>query len=99
MHEFNYGDGNGPAGELLEVGPGQFIGTTYGEEDPQYRSFGTIFYITSSGAFTTLHRFSLIDGKSCADPGFDFGNLQDCRVPGFAFHAFDDVDHAIDWRL
>ncbi len=54
------GDGGYPSGELVQAADGSFYGTTTagGLSD-----CGTVFRITPSGAFATLHVFNGADGK------------------------------------
>ncbi len=64
LHEFLGPDGLYPVGELFETAPGRFIGVSAGLADPSLRQFGSIFEITSDGAFSSLHRFSYFDGAT-----------------------------------
>jgi len=68
LHDFggSESDGNSPEGGLLQGADGNFYGTTaWGGPDND----GTVFKITPSGAFTTLHAFAGADG------GFPCGTL------------------------
>ena len=68
LHDFggSESDGSSPEGGLLQGADGNFYGTTaWGGPDND----GTVFKITPSGAFTTLHAFTGTDG------GFPCGTL------------------------
>jgi uncharacterized repeat protein (TIGR03803 family) len=60
LHSFNGSDGSDPEGALIQGLDGTFYGTTaLGGSDNRY---GTVFRITSTGTFTTLHVFEGPDG-------------------------------------
>jgi uncharacterized repeat protein (TIGR03803 family) len=60
LHSFEQTDGDNPISNLVQGTDGNFYGTAaYGG---LYPNFGTIFKITSSGTFTTLHNFDSTDG-------------------------------------
>ena len=60
MHSFEQTDGDNPISPLVQGTDGNFYGTvSYGEKHP---NFGTIFKITPSGKFTTLHNFDSTHG-------------------------------------
>jgi uncharacterized repeat protein (TIGR03803 family) len=69
VHDFDGADGRSPYDRMVQVGDGNFYGTTpyggnLGECDGGF-GCGTVFQMTPSGTLTTLHDFcSLID---CAD--------------------------------
>jgi uncharacterized repeat protein (TIGR03803 family) len=63
------GDGGYPAAGLIQATNGNFYGTTTAYQGP-----GTIFEITSSGAFTTIHKFCPHAG--CADGRIPNGLVQ-----------------------
>ncbi len=52
------GDGAGPQAPLVQATDGNF----YGSADEGTNNYGTIFRISSGGAFTVLHTFELTDG-------------------------------------
>jgi uncharacterized repeat protein (TIGR03803 family) len=61
LHSFEETDGDNPVANLVEGTDGNFYGTaSYGGTHP---NFGTIFQITPSGTFTTLHNFDSADGS------------------------------------
>jgi uncharacterized repeat protein (TIGR03803 family) len=61
LHEFAFTDGALPWGDLLEVGPGEFMGLThaFGQQD-----YGTLFTVRADGSFSTLHHFAWLDGAN-----------------------------------
>ena len=60
LHSFEQTDGDNPISNLVQGTDGNFYGTAaYGG---LYPNFGTIFKITPSGTFTTLHNFDSTDG-------------------------------------
>src|ERR1039457_3993987 len=62
LHSFAGTDGELPTCALVEGTDGKFYGTTEagGSHVPPY---GTVFKITSSGTFTSLHSFTGADGQ------------------------------------
>ncbi len=61
LHSFEQTDGDNPISDLVQGTDGNFYGTaSYGGKHP---NFGTVFKITSSGTFTTLHNFDSTDGS------------------------------------
>jgi uncharacterized repeat protein (TIGR03803 family) len=66
LHDFTPADGISPIGELIDVGAGQFVGVTGGSKYVSSGQFGTIYRVTAAGLFTTLHRFSWLDGANPA---------------------------------
>jgi uncharacterized repeat protein (TIGR03803 family) len=63
-------DGSDPQAALIQATDGNFYGTTfYGGNDAS----GTVFKITPSGAFTTLHSFCAQPG--CPDGQYTYANL------------------------
>jgi uncharacterized repeat protein (TIGR03803 family) len=61
LHSFEQTDGDNPVSNLVEGSDGNFYGTaSYGGTHP---NFGTIFKITSTGTFTTLHNFDSTVGS------------------------------------
>ena len=61
LHSFEQTDGDNPISNLVQGTDGNFYGTaSYGGKHP---NFGTIFKITSSGKFTTLHNFDSTHGS------------------------------------
>ena len=73
LHSFNFTDGSGPEG-LVQATDGNFYGTTnsggFSNSNCSYGNnpgtCGTVFKMTPTGAFTTLHIFNYTDG---ANPG------------------------------
>ena len=63
-------EGAGPTGRLILASDGKFYGTTYSGGSVRYGvgNQGTIFSITSSGAFTTLHTFDDVDALDGSSP-------------------------------
>lgn len=55
----NCADGADPAAGLIQANNGNFFGTTFGGGT---NGDGTVFEITTTGKFTTLHSFDLSDG-------------------------------------
>ena len=67
LHRFDWTDGAHPLAGLVQGTDGNFYGTTqsggaYGSSCAGFGGCGTVFKITPSGAFTSLHRFDLTDG-------------------------------------
>jgi uncharacterized repeat protein (TIGR03803 family) len=61
LHSFEQTDGDNPISNLVQGTDGNFYGTvSYGGTHP---NFGTIFKITPSGTFTTLHNFDSTGGS------------------------------------
>jgi uncharacterized repeat protein (TIGR03803 family) len=61
LHSFEQTDGDNPVSNLVQGTDGNFYGTaSYGGTHP---NFGTVFKITPSGTFTTLHNFDSTDGS------------------------------------
>jgi|SRR5690348_12457456 len=69
LHSFNNTDGNNANSRLFLASDGSFYGTTAFGGNPSgcsvFSGCGTVFNITSSGAFTTLYKFCSQTG--CAD--------------------------------
>ena len=69
LHSFNASDGTYPAGTLIQGTDGNFYGTTAAGGANDSCSWqgalgcGTIFKISSTGTFTTLHNFNNADGS------------------------------------
>jgi uncharacterized repeat protein (TIGR03803 family) len=96
LHSFDLTDGSGPTG-LVQASDGNFYGTTNsgglsnsncgGGNTPG--TCGTVFKITPTGAFTTLHLFNLTDGTAPAAPpiqasdGNLYGTTSGGGTPGF----------------
>lgn len=82
LHVFNGNDGYAPyPSDKLALAPdGSFYGTTTGGGT---HNMGTIFRITSSGAFNSLHSFNGTDGSSpgALTPGLD-GNFYGTTYEG-----------------
>jgi uncharacterized repeat protein (TIGR03803 family) len=70
LHSFNGTDGAGPHAPLIQGSDGSLYGTTYGDGlyDPWqcelYNGCGTVFKITTSGTFTSLHSFDFSHGDA-----------------------------------
>jgi uncharacterized repeat protein (TIGR03803 family) len=69
LHSFTSTEGKNPTGGLVQAKNGKLYGTT-AEGEAGYR-YGTIFEISTSGAFRTLHMFGGVDGE-----GPDAGLIQ-----------------------
>ena len=65
LHTFTGADGSSPYGKLLLASDGNFYGTTSSGGTSHNCTFGcgTVFKVTLSGAFTSLHSFSSNDGS------------------------------------
>ena len=61
LHSFDSTDGYNPAGGLTQANNGDLYGTT--TDGGGTKKAGTIFKITPSGSFTTLHIFDITDGQ------------------------------------
>ena len=65
LHQFAGTDGHFPNNtRLVEGTDGSLFGTTSAGGGPSGSGYGTVFKITPTGAFASLHSFSLIDGAS-----------------------------------
>jgi uncharacterized repeat protein (TIGR03803 family) len=65
LHQFEGPDGQFPSDSgLVEGDDGYLYGTTSSGGGPTSTGFGTIFKISPTGAFTSLHSFRMIDGAS-----------------------------------
>lgn len=66
LHSFRETDGLEPNSALIQATDGYLYGTTFASEPNETCTYGcgTIFKITPSGAFTTLHVFNGTDGES-----------------------------------
>jgi uncharacterized repeat protein (TIGR03803 family) len=70
LHNFNGTDGSVPQSALVQATDGNLYGTAAGNvnfgciETPSPEECGTIFQITTAGAFTLLHTFSGSDGAN-----------------------------------
>jgi uncharacterized repeat protein (TIGR03803 family) len=84
LHGFDGSDNAYPWGELLEIEPGRFLGVTVGSDNLALGQFGSIFEITSGGVFTTLHRFSYLDG---ANPMATLMRASDGTIYGSTFRG------------
>jgi uncharacterized repeat protein (TIGR03803 family) len=63
LHSFAGSDGSYPQAELIDGSDGNFYGTTLSGGGPSNAlNQGTVFKITPSGTFTSLHSFARIDG-------------------------------------
>jgi uncharacterized repeat protein (TIGR03803 family) len=62
LHSFDDTDGQKPYAPLVQAASGAFYGTTF--EGGCCGSYGTIFRISSGGAFATVHEFNGSDGSS-----------------------------------
>jgi uncharacterized repeat protein (TIGR03803 family) len=63
LHSFAGSDGSYPQAELIDGGDGSFYGATLSGGGPSNAlNQGTVFKITPSGAFTSLHSFARVDG-------------------------------------
>jgi uncharacterized repeat protein (TIGR03803 family) len=62
LFSFDYTDGSGPTGALVQATDGNLYGTTYGGGA---KGGGTVFKITPGGAETTLYSFCSKSG--CTD--------------------------------
>jgi|HubBroStandDraft_1064217.scaffolds.fasta_scaffold105028_2 uncharacterized repeat protein (TIGR03803 family) len=65
LHSFDLTDGALPNTALVQATNGKFYGTTpYGGNNACSGGCGTVFTITPSGTFTTLHSFDFTDGEN-----------------------------------
>jgi uncharacterized repeat protein (TIGR03803 family) len=64
LHNFDGTDGSCPMAALVQGTDGAFYGTTYegGSSEACYNKCGTVFRITDTGAFISLHGFVFTDG-------------------------------------
>jgi uncharacterized repeat protein (TIGR03803 family) len=71
-------DGNTPQAALGQGYDGNFYGVTSAGGDTNLSSggYGTIFQISSSGTFTTLHRFNGVDGEGSSVETLGNGLMQ-----------------------
>ena len=70
----NCSDGDLPYGQLVQATDGDFYGTTNGGGNPSSGGgYGTIFKITSNGAFTSLYDFCSL--ANCADGILPYGAI------------------------
>jgi uncharacterized repeat protein (TIGR03803 family) len=65
LHNFDSTDGPYPSAVLVQAGNGDLYGTTIygGTSDACNMGCGTVFKITTAGAYTLLHSFSSTDGS------------------------------------
>jgi len=71
LHAFAGSDGTSPQAPLT-LGPGgKFYGTTFAGGA---NNLGTVFSITPSGSFTSLHNFSGVDGQNPLGGGLTLGS-------------------------
>jgi uncharacterized repeat protein (TIGR03803 family) len=76
LHSFDGTDGSGAGDRLVQVGSGDFYGTTpYGGNLTECFGIGcgTVFQMTPSGTLTTLHDFCSLSG--CADGAILYESL------------------------
>jgi uncharacterized repeat protein (TIGR03803 family) len=76
LHSFDGTDGSGPGDRMVQVGSGNFYGTTsYGGNLTQCFGIGcgTVFQMTPSGTLTTLYDFCSLSG--CADGAILYESL------------------------
>jgi uncharacterized repeat protein (TIGR03803 family) len=66
LHAFNGIDGSSPAAGLIESPSGDLYGTTPHGGGPVGNGLGTVFHITTAGAFESLHTFDGTDGAQPA---------------------------------
>jgi uncharacterized repeat protein (TIGR03803 family) len=74
LHSFYGPDGTCPTGGVTAGPDGTLYGTTFRgriSSDPE----GTVFKLTPTGTFTTLHSFHVTDTDSCAEGCFPFGGV------------------------
>lgn len=65
LHTFNGANGTFPNHcRLVQGSDGALYGTTSAGGGPSGSGYGTVFKVTTAGAFTKLHSFSLVDGAS-----------------------------------
>jgi uncharacterized repeat protein (TIGR03803 family) len=70
LHNFDGTDGQNPVGPLVQAANGELYGVTFAggtgtaSECEEIGSCGTIFRISTSGTFTTLHNFDGTDGSN-----------------------------------
>lgn len=69
-------DGSSPASALIQGTDGNFYGTTLIDGAGDELIGGTVFKITPSGTFTTLHSFCSEGGSACNDGAYPHALLQ-----------------------
>ena len=65
-------DGGAPNDELVQASDGNFYGTTVGGGANGY---GTVFAITSDGAYSVIYSFCSVGGTSCTDGAYPYAGL------------------------
>jgi len=86
LHSFTGLDGAYPAGALVQGADGNFYGTT-SDNFSGGTNYGTVFRMSSNGAFTNLYRFS--GGADGAWPQFGLVIGSDASLYGNAHHGAD----------
>jgi uncharacterized repeat protein (TIGR03803 family) len=95
LHTFctleNCQDGSGPTSTLISALDGNLYGTTSlgGYYDPSFGSYGTVFRVTTSGAFTTVYTFceNTSTYLCAADPAEGLYQSSDGTLYGTAGYA------------
>jgi uncharacterized repeat protein (TIGR03803 family) len=74
LHSFDYADGYGPTGALVQTPDGNFYGATLSGGTPGY---GTVFKISPTLPYTltTVYNFCSQGGSACTDGRTPFGGL------------------------
>ncbi len=62
LHAFTGTDGDSPQSTLVRAKDGNYYGTTY--YGGAYGPFGTVYQLTASGTFTSIHSFNNTDGRN-----------------------------------
>ena len=65
-------DGGAPNDKLVQASDGNFYGTTVGGGANGY---GTVFAITSDGAYSVLYSFCSVGGTGCTDGAYPYAGL------------------------
>jgi uncharacterized repeat protein (TIGR03803 family) len=91
LHSFDFTDGSTPYAPLVQAGSGAFYGTTFGGGDVDFHGCavgcGTIFKISSGGAFATVHKFH---------GGGDGGNLDSALIQATDGNLYGENLNAAD---
>lgn len=99
LHTFTGMDGSYPFGPMMQASNGNFYGTTSAGgssitcPSDGLAGCGTIFQITPSGTFATLHSFNGSDGSL---PGYGGSLIED--ADGNLYGTTTDGGNGVDWQ-